>query len=73
MENNVFAERLNEIMNRKHFTSGMLSIKTGISERMIRKYRKGESYPSGYSLQQIAYGLGVSVDWLIGNDKQNGG
>jgi transcriptional regulator with XRE-family HTH domain len=68
------AERLAEAMQRRGLTPGMLAIKTGISDRMVRNYLKGVHHPGGYSLQKLAKGLGVSVDWLLGikeeDDKQ---
>ena len=60
------AERLAEAMQRRGLTPGMLAIKTGISDRMVRNYLKGVHHPGGCSLQKLAKGLGVSVDWLLG-------
>lgn len=63
-------ERLSRAMREKHITPGMLSIRTGISDRMIRNYLKGASQPGGYSLKMLARGLGVSVDWLLGIEEE---
>ena len=71
-EERTFADRLNEVMRKRNMTSGMLSIKTGISERMIRNYRKGTHEPYGYTLKMVAKGLRVSADWLLGlEDERN--
>lgn len=48
----------------------MLSIKTGITERMIRNYRSGAFEPGGYSLRMLSKGLGVSTDWILGIDEE---
>lgn len=70
MDNHLFAERLNRAMELRGLTTGMLGIKTGMSGKMIRNYRQGKSQPSAYSARQLARALGVSVDWLIGTDKE---
>ena len=41
-----------------------LAAKTGLSQRVIAKYRNGESDPSRERLVAIARASGVAVDWL---------
>ena len=62
--------RLIAVMRRRNITTGMLSIKTGISDRMIRNYLRGTSQPGGYSLRMLAKALNVSVDWLLGIEEE---
>lgn len=65
-------DRLSQVMKERNISPGMLSIKTGISDRMIRNYLKGKFQPTGYSLKMLAQGLGVSTDWLLGlEEKKN--
>ena len=64
------ADRINLAMERRGLTAGMLSIKTGITERMIRNYRSGAFEPGGYSLRMLSKGLGVSTDWILGIDEE---
>lgn len=61
-----FASRLSWIMKKKNISVGMMAIKTGISQKMIRKYQKSEAAPGSYSLKAIANATGVSTDWLLG-------
>lgn len=63
-------DRLSQVMKERNISPGMLSIKTGISDRMIRNYLKGQFQPTGYSLKMLAQGLGVSSDWLLGLEEE---
>lgn len=65
-EDETIRERLQIAMRRRNITSGMLSIRTGITDRMIRNYLNGKYQPGGYSLKALAKALGVSTDWLLG-------
>lgn len=65
-ENEEFAKRLNLAMKMLDMNPVMLSLKTGMSPRMIRNYRKGQYQPGAYSVKLIAKALGVSIDWLLG-------
>ena len=70
MDNTRFAERLNRAMKLRNLSPGMLSIKTGLTDKMIRNYQRGKSQPSAYSASQLAIALGVSMDWLIGRGEE---
>ena len=62
----VFHERFNRVMKEKNLSPGMVAIKSGMSEKQIRNYQKGQNQPGGYSLKVLAKALGVSVDYLLG-------
>ena len=64
--NDIFHERFNRVMKEKNLSPGMVAIKSGMSEKQIRNYQKGQSRPGGYSLKVLAKALGVSVDYLLG-------
>ena len=62
----IFAERLEEARGKMSWHD--LSQKTGINERLLRKYAN-ESEPSISKAAEIAVALGVSLDWLAGIDE----
>lgn len=66
----VFAERLNQVMQEKNMTAGMLALKAGLSPRMIQIYKKGKSTPGTYNLNRLAAALGVTMEWLVGEEKE---
>ena len=61
-----FGARLSQRMKERGLSQEAMTIKTGISSRMIRRYQKGENTPTAYSLGVLAKALCVTVDWLIG-------
>ncbi len=42
---------------------------TGIKRRKIYEYIAGQRQPKAYAIKQIAEGLNVSSDWLLGIEK----
>ena len=62
-EINHFGKRLEEAMNGESKTS--FAKKCGISDTVIGKYLRGESYPSINKLPAIANACGKSMNWLI--------
>lgn len=66
MSETAFRDRLSMAMKKRNITPGMLSIKTGISDRMIRNYLRGSHQATAYSLKVLAKALGVTADWLLG-------
>lgn len=65
----VFSEHVKQCMKEKHYTVGMVAMKTGISKASIAKYRIGIREPNGYNLFLMADALGVDARWLIGYEK----
>lgn len=66
-----FATRLERAMKLKGISAGMLAIKSGMSDRMIRNYLKGKYRPSADSVKSLAGALGVSIDWLMGEEEND--
>lgn len=58
-----FGERLREAM--KGMSNVELAKRSGLSEGSIRKYIKGESYPSIDNAALVAESCGVSLIWLL--------
>ena len=66
----VFRVRLLDAIHMKGTTAAELSRKTNISESNISRYLSGSSEPSLRSLLILANALGVSADWLSGNEEE---
>lgn len=61
---------LNELMTEANVSAYKISRETGISDRLIGYWRKGEKMPSAENLLTIANYFGISVDYLLtGEDK----
>ena len=71
MELQSFATRLDRAMKLKGVSAGMLAIKSGMSDRMIRNYLRGKYKPSADNVKRLAGVLGVSIDWLMGEDEHD--
>ena len=66
-----FCDRLKEALAGSGITAAMLSHKTGISEASISHYLAGHYEPKRKKLDIIAAALGVSPEWLVGNEPIN--
>ena len=64
-----FYQRLSNLMAEKGVTAYMMGKETGISNRLIMYWKKGEKLPSSENLQKISEYFGVSVDYLLGNSE----
>lgn len=62
----VFSERVDQVMQEKHYTNGMVAIKTGLSRITIHRYKRGYREPTAWNIFLIADALGVDPRWLIG-------
>ena len=68
-----FAQALAAEMRRQHLSTAALAAKTGIHERLIRRYKSGKVIPQDYwrapteNAYIIADALGVTVDELFDN------
>ena len=64
-----FSTRLNNLLKDRGITQTQLSANTGISYGAISQYRNGLREPTITFLNSIAKFLGVSADYLLGNEK----
>lgn len=65
-------ERIAEAIRKSGYSTGMLAIKTGISERTIRWYISGGHQPNAHSLRALCVALRVSADWILGINIEEG-
>lgn len=63
-----FKDNLKEILKERGISQRQLSEMTGITEATISKYSKGERVPSITNALKISESLGVSIDFLVGNE-----
>ena len=64
------AQTLDFIMTTKNLTAYKISKDTGISDRLIGYWRKGDKLPGAENLLTLANYFGISVDYLL-TGKQN--
>ena len=60
--------KLIALLKEKNITQKELAELTGMTESAISHYVKGDRVPRGVNLLKIAQVLGVSADYLFGND-----
>ena len=65
----IFSERLKKLLNEKGYTQKSFSEDSGISEGSISNFVKGNSIPKESLLLVIANQLGVSKDYLLGQQE----
>ncbi|SPW34030.1 Helix-turn-helix [Edwardsiella tarda] len=58
-----FSERLKKAMG--NTSKSELARRSGLSEAAVRKYLKGDSYPTIDSAAKVADACGVSLNWLL--------
>lgn len=64
----ILAQRLKQSRTEKQLTQKALAEKVGTTAATISAYEKGDKKPSLENITNIAKYLGVSIDWLCGND-----
>ena len=64
-----FAERLEQIMRERGLYPSDVEQLTGIRRQRIHEYISGIYQPTAYAIKNIAVGLNVSSDWLLGIEK----
>lgn len=64
------SDRLRQLKDQNGWTAAQMAEMTGISKRTIESYMRRENapLPGVEALQQIARGLGLSLDWLLLGD-----
>ena len=67
---NIFAQRLRKLMERKDITQEELAKKAGCSRQAVSQYMDGSSVPNVDKLLGIADYFGVSIDYLLGREKK---
>lgn len=60
------SQKLNIIMTQQNVTAYKMSKDTGISDRLIGYWKKGDKLPSAENLIIIAKYFSISVDYLLG-------
>ena len=64
-----FSHRLQELRERKRISRKVLSELCGLNSDAVRRYERGEAEPTLHSLVAIAEYFEVSVDYLIGKER----
>ena len=64
----LFGERLLEVRKNKKLSQDYLAKAIGVHAPVIGRYERGEVKPSVEVAKKIAIALGVSLDYLVGND-----
>jgi len=64
-----FAQILDKLMNERDISAYKISKETGISDRLIGYWRKGEKLPGAENLLIIADYFEVTVDYLLKGEK----
>ncbi len=63
-----FSEKLDKLMTERELSAYEISKATGISDRLIGYWRKGEKKPSLENITKLCEYLNVRVDWLMSDD-----
>lgn len=66
---NEFATRLKKIMFLKGIKQIALAEKIGVNKGNVSRWMNGENVPYGENLTKLAAALGVSVDYLLGEEE----
>ena len=64
-----FRRRLQQLRERKRISRKVLSELCGLNSDAVRRYERGETEPTLHSLVAIADFFEVSVDYLVGREK----
>lgn len=73
-EYKIFSNRLKEAMKKKHrMKQSELAEATGLTEVTISRYINGYRVPKATELVRISKAVGVSCDYLLGNDEYMSG
>ena len=65
-----FAERITAIRKSRHLSQERFGELVNLSQRTVAAWESGERMPSITALADLAAALNVSVDYLLGNEKQ---
>lgn len=67
--NQIFAERLQSLRERKRLSRRTLAELCGMNRSTISRYERGEREPKLSEVIMLAEFFGVSVGWLAGTEK----
>lgn len=70
-QKSLFTARLTTLMFDKGVNQVSLSNLSGVNQSSISKYIRGESFPRAGELARMAMVLGVSMDYLWGNNNDD--
>lgn len=65
----MFAENFSNILKEKNITAYQVAKNTNISQGLIGAYKSGKKIPGSKNAKKIADYLNVSVDYLLGSEK----
>lgn len=65
-----FGDRLRDLRNRKGWTQALLAERSGLEARRVGEFELRAAPPMAKYLVALADALGVSVDYLLGREKQ---
>ena len=68
---NYFSNKLRELRRNADVTQDRLAEVLGVTPQTVSKWERAETYPDIETLPGIANYFGVSIDELLGNDKQS--
>lgn len=63
-------KKIEELLEKNKMSQKQLANITGLTESAISHYVKGDRVPRGNNLNKIAKALGVTVDYLLNDNKE---
>jgi transcriptional regulator with XRE-family HTH domain len=70
MEKETFAQRFARLRKEKGFTQESIAQKLGVSAQAVSKWETGSSMPDISLLVSISEALGITIDELLGKEKE---
>ena len=68
-KDNVFSERLLQLMQARRVNASDVSRYTGISEAALSRWKSGKQSPNMMALISLSDYFGVTIDYLVGHDE----
>ena len=69
MSENILGTRITDLLNKKGMTQRQLADRAGVTEVSVSRYINGTRIPKAVQLANIARVLGVTSEYLLGNDE----
>jgi transcriptional regulator with XRE-family HTH domain len=70
VKRNGLPERIATVRQRLGLSQRRFAVRIGVSRNIVLRYEGGHGRPRTDTLERIAQLGGVSVDWLLGGDRQ---